>query len=128
MTTLLNQRCGANPLKNLQEGGVPGPTRRGPPTATGDPLTLSCLARGQGTGVKTTGHQENKTINIIHWNAEGVYRKKIPLVQRLKKEDVDVACIQETHLKEKHRFRVRGYQAFRHDRKRTKKGGVLILG
>ena len=42
-------------------------------------------------------------------------------------EDVDVACIQKTHLKEKHRFKVRGYQAFRHDRKRTKKGGVLIL-
>ena len=100
-----------------------GPTRRGPLQAPGGPLTLSCPARGQGAGVKATGHQEDKTINLIHWNAEGVYKKKIPLIQRLKMEDVDVACIQETHLKEKHRFKVRGYQAFRHDRKRTKKEG-----
>ena len=126
-TTQQKYRYGAQPLKTLQGGGVLGPTRRGPLQAPGGPLTLSCPARGQGAGVKATGHQEDKTINLIHWNAEGVYKKKIPLIQRLKKEDVDVACIQETHLKEKHRFKVRGYQAFRHDRKRTKKGGVLIL-
>ena len=128
ITTQQNISYGAQPLKTLQGGGVPGlKPRRGPLNATGGPLTLSCPVRGQGTGVKATDHQEDKTINIIQWNAEGVYQKKTPLMQRLKKEDVDVACIQETHLKEKHRFRVEGYQAFRHDRKRTKKGGVLIL-
>ena len=46
---------------------------------------------------------------------------------RLHKEDVDVACIQETHLNTNHRFFIRGYQTFRLDREGRHKGGVLIL-
>ena len=64
---------------------------------------------------------------ILQWNAEGVYNKKIPLTERLNKENIDVACIQETHLNTNHRFTVRGYQTFRLDREGRHKGGVMIL-
>ena len=63
----------------------------------------------------------------MQWNAEGVSTKKIPLSERLYHETIDVACLQETHLKESQRFTMRGYQVFRHDREGRSKGGVAIL-
>ena len=41
--------------------------------------------------------------------------------------NIDVACLQETHLKENQHFTMRGYQVFRHDREGRAKGGVAIL-
>ena len=64
---------------------------------------------------------------MLQWNAEGVFGKKEALRDRLKEHDVDIACIQETHLSEKNRFMVRGYQTLRMDRKEGPKGGVVIL-
>ena len=54
---------------------------------------------------------------------------KASLAERLNQEQINVACIQETHLNPNptHRFRIRGYQTFRVDRKGKHKGGVLIL-
>ena len=68
-----------------------------------------------------------RPLNILQWNAEGVVNKKVPLTERLHKEEVDVACIQETHLNTNHRFSIRGYKTFRLDREGRHKGGVLIL-
>ena len=42
-------------------------------------------------------------------------------------ESIDIACIQETHLKPKHIFSVRGCQVFRLDREERHKGAVGIL-
>ena len=53
--------------------------------------------------------------------------KKVPLTERLHKEDIDVAWIQELHLNTNHRFSTRGYQTFRLDREWRHKGDVLIL-
>ena len=53
--------------------------------------------------------------------------KKVPLTERLQKEDADDACIQEAHLNTSHRFSIRGYQTFRLDSEGRHKGGVLIL-
>ena len=47
---------------------------------------------------------------------EGVFDKKVLLTERLHRENVDVACIQETHLNTSHRLSIRGYQTFRLDR------------
>ena len=68
-----------------------------------------------------------RPLSIQQWNVEGVFNKKFPFTERLHKEDVDVACIQETHLNTNHRFSIRGYQTFRLDREGRHKGGVLIL-
>ena len=41
----------------------------------------------------------------MQWNAEGVIRKKTELEHILKKENIDICCIQETHLPKDKRFR-----------------------
>ena len=53
--------------------------------------------------------------------------KRFRITERLHKEDVDVACIQKTHVNANHRFSMRGYQTFRLDREGKHKGGVFIL-
>ena len=75
--------------------------------------------------MRDTDQNETPTsrgINILQWNAEGAYKKKIALTEKLHKENIDVACLQETHLKENQRFTMRGYQVFRHDREGRAKG------
>ena len=63
----------------------------------------------------------------MHWNAEGVRNKKLELQQFLKSQQIDVCCVQETHLNNNQRFSVRGYETHRHDRTDRPKGGVLTL-
>ena len=51
-----------------------------------------------------------------------------PLVNGGLNKDIDICCIQETHLKEGKNFKIRGYQKpFRLDRPDRHKGGVLTL-
>ena len=84
--------------------------------------------RANATGQKSPDPSDTtRPLNILQRNAEGVFNKKVPLTGRLHKENVDVACIQETHLNTNHRFSIRGYQTFRLDRERRHKEGVLIL-
>ena len=57
----------------------------------------------------------------------GCLQQKNPLTERLHAENIDVACIQETHLNTNHRFTIRGYQTLKMNREGRHKGGVLIL-
>ena len=100
--------------------------RRGPPKATGDSRP-SCGARGgQST---TTGQQQDqeRPIKIMHWNACGLKYKKEELREYLRKYEVDICAIQETHLKPQDRFWIRGYEGFRQDRISREKGGIITL-
>ena len=81
--------------------------------------------RENATGREKTSIESN--VNIMQWNAEGASNKKIALAERLHQEEIDVACLQETHLKATQRFSMRGYQVFRQDREGRSKGGVAIL-
>lgn len=63
----------------------------------------------------------------MHWNAEGVSNKKEELQHFLHENNINICCIQETHLQEEKTFKIRGYQVFRSDRKGRKKGGVMTL-
>ena len=63
----------------------------------------------------------------MHWNAEGVSRKTAELSHFLHENDVNVCCIQETHLQGDKSFKIRGYKPFRNDRQGRTKGGVVIL-
>ena len=56
-----------------------------------------------------------------------VRTKKLELQTFLKPHNIDVCCIQETHLSPNHRFSVRGFETFRRDREHGPKGGLLIL-
>ena len=64
----------------------------------------------------------------MQWNAEGLVKKKTELEHLLKRESIDICCIQKTHLKKDKSFKMRGYQCIRTDRGgERKKGGVLTL-
>ena len=132
-TAKLSLRYGARPLGIRQGGRALGPSPQnllGPPSATGGHLTSSCQARRRGARVRNTDQKETPTsrgIKILQWDAEGAYKEKIALTEKLHKENIDVACLQETHLKDNQRFTMRGYQVFRHDREGRAKGGVAIL-
>ena len=63
----------------------------------------------------------------MQWNAEGVTNKKEELQNFLHQNNISICCIQETHLQEGKPFKIRGYQAFRSDRKGRRKGGVMTL-
>lgn len=67
------------------------------------------------------------SINIMHWNAEGVSNKKDEFENFLHQNSISICCIQETHLQEGKPFKIRGYQVFRSDRVGRKKGGVMTL-
>ena len=63
----------------------------------------------------------------MHWNAEEVMNKKEELEHILHEENINICCIQETHLKKGKTFKIRGYQPFRWDRADRSKGGILTL-
>ena len=63
----------------------------------------------------------------MQWNAEGVYNKKVALAEQLQQENIDIACLQETHLKGQQRLNIRGFQVFKHNREGRTKGGAAIL-
>ena len=134
MENFRSKRDGVLPVESRRAGGVPGPVpQKDPPKATGGhpvPMRGARLRkrRVNATGQNSPNHSKTiRPLNVLQWNAEGVFNKKVPLTERLHKEDVDVACIQETHLNTNHRFSIRGYQTFRLDREGRHKGGVLIL-
>ena len=128
-------RCGARSLDSRQGDREPGPVpQRDPPRATGGNRATSRRERRRERRrkkrrEKKTEEKQNlrRKLNILQWNAEGVFKKKLELVERMNKENIDIACIQETHLNPAHRFQVRGYECFRSDRIERHKGGVLIL-
>jgi len=64
---------------------------------------------------------------VMHWNAESVTNKKTELEHILHERNIQICCIQETHLQSDKSFKVRGYQCFRSDRTDRSKGGVLTL-
>ena len=84
---------------------------------TGDQAFVSLRTRGPKSNT-TEYNKANTQLKIMQWNAEGVIRKKISLEPILKKENIHICCIQETHLQK--RFRIRGYQCFRTDEKAEK--------
>ena len=113
-------RCGVVSMDRQVET-VPGPQpQRGPPPATGISDPKHVAGKGQS---KATGYN----LRICHWNAEGVMPKKLDLQTFLKHNNVDVCCIQETHMKKDQRFHVRGYEPFKRPRETGPKGGILTL-
>ena len=125
MNTQVKQYCmnGARTSRIHQDGAAPD--RQRPTLATGGQTFVSRRTRGPKSNT-TEYNKANTQLKIMQWNAEGVIRKKTEIEHILKKENIDICCIQETHLQKDKRFRVRGYQCFRTDREGDKrKGGVF---
>jgi hypothetical protein len=112
---------------------MPGPKpRRGPNRTTRVDLPPYSRpdrrpVRTRSTRTTTGQHAQRKPLNVLQWNAEGVRPKKVPLAEKLYEEQIDIACIQETHLRPSHDFKISGYESVRLDREEGHKGGVLIL-
>ena len=76
-----------------------------------------------------SSHPETSAVLLVftQWSAEGLGKKKPKLQEFLKREEVDIICIQETHLTDSHRFTIRGCEFFRHDCADRHKGGIVTL-
>ena len=108
-----NNRHGIVPRR--QVGTVPG--QHGPYHVTGTSDSRHEAGMGQG---RATSY----TIRKLHWNAEGVRNKNLELQALLNERNIDVCCIQETHLNSCDPFSIRG---FRRDRTDRTQGGILTL-
>ena len=124
--------CGVLPVESRRAGRGPGsPPRRSPPKRTGGSSSSACEVRSREKEVNPTDKNiKGKTkhnLVFLQWNAEGIQKKKEALKIFLHKNEVDVACIQETHLNSNLRFSIRGYTCLRQDRENRSKGGILTL-
>ena len=108
MITQIKQYCmnGARTSRIHQVGAAPG--RQRSTLSTGGQTFVSLRTRGPKSNT-TEYNKANTQHKIMQWNADGVIRKKTELEHILKKENIDICCIQETHLQKDKRFRVRGY-------------------
>ena len=122
-------RYGVRTVRTRQADATPSsmPRLGSSPSATAGQTNLS-WGPGRRKG-KVTGQTEKvKPLVVMQWNAEGVFHKEDELHHLLKNKDIDICCIQETHLKEGEIFKIRGYQKpFRLDRPDRSKGGVMTL-
>lgn len=68
------------------------------------------------------------SLNIAHWNANGVRNKKVELELFLQEKDIHIISINETRLTSKQKFYVHNYDIIRKDRDSdSPSGGVMLL-
>ena len=116
-------------VRTRRAEATPGARTPPPNTTAGQKSPSQDTRIRRPKGKKPTGQlRKEKPIRVMHWNAEGVFHKVEELRNILVEKDIDICCIQETHLTEAKNFKIRGYQKpFRLDRKDRHKGGVLTL-
>ena len=127
ITQIPNCMNGASTLKIHQDGAAPGLHR---PTLTtgGQPLIARCTRGYKRPTTAYNNKSSQTTLKVMQCNAEGLIRTKTELEHRMNKENIDICCIHETHLKKDKTFKVRGYQCFRTDRAGdSRKGGIITL-
>ena len=73
--------------------------------------------------------QKKPATKVMHWNAMGLTEERKDALQIfLHENEIDVCCIQESHLKKGKSLKIRGYQEpIRNDRLNRAKGGVVTL-
>ena len=116
-------------VRTRRAEATPGARTPPPNTTAGQNFQSQNTRIRRPKGKKHTGQlRKEKPIRVMHWNAEGVFHKVEELRNLLVEKDIDICCIQETHLTEAKNFKIRGYQKpYRLDRKDRHKGGVLTL-
>ena len=116
-------------VRTRRAEATPGARTPPPNTTAGQKSPSQDTRIRRPKGKKPTGQlRKEKPIRVMHWNAEGVFHKVEELRNILVEKDIDICCIQETHLTEAKNLKIRGYQKpFRLDRKDRHKGGILTL-
>jgi len=74
-------------------------------------------------------HRTASFLQIMSWNINGIKTRKTELAEILLRLEVDVAAIQETHLRLTDQFGIPGYAVYRRDRVTARRpaGGVALL-
>ena len=127
ITQISNCMNGACTLNIHQDGAAPG-LHRSTSTTGGQPLIARCTRGYKRPTTEYNNKSSQTTLKVMQWNAEGLMRKKTELEHRINRENIDICCIQETHLQQDKTFKVRGCQCFRTDRGGDRrKGGILTL-
>ena len=80
-----------------------------------------CLTMKMATTKTKNISKDTPSLNIMHCNAEGVSPKPDALTPFLRKHNIDIRCIQKTHLKKETSFEIKGYQCIRKDREGRRK-------
>ena len=127
VTHIPNCMNGARTLKIHQDGAAPGLHR---PTSTtgGQPLIARCTRGYKRPTTEYNNKSSQTTLKVMQWHAEGLMRKKTELEHIMNKENIDICCIQETHLQGDKTFKAREYQCFRTYRGGDRrKGGIITL-
>ena len=109
------RQYGARPVEH-QTVIVPGlQPQRGPPAATGK-VNQEEKRRQQAKSLSS--HPETSAVPLVstQWNAEGLRKKTPELQEFLKREGVNIICIQETQLTDVHRFILTEYELCPHER------------
>lgn len=72
--------------------------------------------------------QLNK-LTILNWNADGIKRQKVAFQYFLIHNNIDIACISETHLIPGESFKITNYNIYRYDRTicTIASGGAAVL-
>lgn len=68
-------------------------------------------------------------LKICHWNANGISQHKLELQHFLAKHEIDLMLVSETHLTDKHNFRINGYEVYdtKHPLGRSRGGTAIII-
>ena len=103
--------------------------RQGSPKQPVPLIDLDARGRqSRATGQEQEQRQEPTiSLKVAHWNAEGIKNKKPELQEFLRKNDIDVICVQETHLNKPQKFFIRGYQDDLRVDRDGHKGGIITL-
>lgn len=68
-----------------------------------------------------------RELRLLYWNANGLYIQHLTFKQFLHDHQIDIGLLNETHLKQYHKLKIRNYDIFRIDRLGLKGGtGILI--
>jgi len=68
-----------------------------------------------------------RSIRILNWNANSIWNQLHTFKSFLKEQNIDIALINETHLKHYHTFKIPNYQIIRTDRPGLKGGTAIII-
>lgn len=66
-------------------------------------------------------------LHVLHWNANGIKNKQTEFQHFMQKHKIDIALINETHLKPNVTINIPNYYTYKTDRETTKGGGTAVL-
>lgn len=78
------------------------------------------------TTMNSTQITSNNKLSIICWNARSIINKSAELERLVINNNIDIVVLQETWLKSKHRFRLKGFNCYRADSDHPRRGLAIL--